>query len=288
MPKLIPAVLIDAFGQPTVSTCYLIRIEMKNGEVKGFTSADFLINFDDGFGVVAYEPDEELRPQNIQSSSNMTVDNTKLQGWFSEELEQNVVAGMLDSAKLQIYRVAYLQLEKGFEIVASGTVGEIEYNSDAKDRRKIEFRSLTRQLTDNKSDLYSLTCRTEFGSEECGMPFVWQDGTIDLIPGENAQLIFKVVGISQPAGWFDFGIILFESGANEYAELEIESWAADGTVKLSYLTPYQIEDGASVKLRRDCGKTEADCIAYGNIVNMRAEHLTPAEDVAIGVPGAYI
>lgn len=288
MQKNIPLLLIQQFAKPGTSTCFLIKIVTRENGIFGFTTADFLIRFDDSFGLVEYWPNEELRPQNIQSTADMTVDNTKLLGWFSDAVEKKVLSGAFDSAEMTIYRVSYNRLSYGAEIVGYGTVGEVEYSSDAKDKRKVEFRSLTQQLTVNTNQYYSLTCRADFGDDRCGMPFVWESGTVELIPGENPNLVFKVNGISQPADYFELGVLNAVDGDNAGADEEIESWGADGRVKLSYPLPYQMDDGVAVRLRKDCGKTETDCKNYGNIVNMRAEHLTPSEDQAVMVPGAYI
>lgn len=288
MAKNIPLQLLTSYARRGTSSCFLIKIVTRENVVYGFTTADFIVRFDDGLGVVAYKPDEELRPQNIQSTADMTVDNTKLIGWFTETVEQKVLSGAFDAAEITIYRVAYLRLSAGYEVVGFGTVGEIEYSSDAKDKRKVEFRSLTQQLTINANQYYSLTCRAEFGDDKCGMPFVWFNGTVQTIPNQNDYLVFKVNGIAQPADYFELGVIRIVDGPNAGADLEIESWAADGTIKLSYVAPYPLTNGINVRLRKDCGKTETDCIAYGNIVNMRAEHLTPTEDQSLMVPGAYI
>lgn len=288
MPKNIPIALLEQFRKPGTSTCFLVKVRTTEDGILGFATADFLIRADDGEGEVLYYPDQELMPQNIQSSADMTVDNTQLMGWFSQAVEQKVLAGAFSAAEITIYRVSYLRLDAGMEVVGYGTVGEIQYNSDAKDKRKVEFRSLTQQLTKNTNDLYSLTCRAAFGDERCGMPFVWFTGTVQLLVGVNNQLNFKVNGIAQPANYFELGVLNVLTGPNAGADLEIESWAADGTVKLSFPSPYVFADGISVRLRRDCNKTETDCFNYSNMPNMRAEHLTPVQDQALMVPGAYI
>lgn len=288
MPKNIPATLVAQFGKRGTSSAYLIKIVSKEDGVFGFTTADKIIRMDDGLGLVEYRPDEELRPQNIQSSADMTVDNTKLEGWFNQAVEEKIISGAFDTAEITIYRVAYLRLSAGYEVVAYGSVGNVEYNSDAKDRRKIEWRSLTARLIENGNKFFSLTCRTDFGSDECGMPFVWNAGDVELIPNADNYLIFKVNGVSAVDGYFDLGVINFIDGQNAGADLEVESWLADGTVKLSYLAPYPVTENTLIRIRKDCGKTETDCKAYGNIVNMRAEHLTPVEDQSLMVPGAYI
>lgn len=288
MPKKIPATLIAEYSKDSTSTAIAVRIQsVKTGEVVGFTNCDTTVRFDDGDGMVSYSPTEELAPQNFQTSADMAVDNTKLTGWFDDLMERKFLAGVFESAKITIYRVAYLNLSAGWEVVGYGSVGEVDYASDAKERRKIEFRGLTQILAESTNQLYSLTCRAQFGDTKCKMPLVWESGTISAV-GSNAQNKFTVSGINRPAGYFELGVINFVDGDNAGADLEIESWEAGGSVKISYASPYPVTVGTNVRLRRDCDKTETNCKAYGNIANMRAEHLTPTEDQSLMVPGAYI
>lgn len=286
--KTIPISLQDRLSRPTGSWAYLAKVvSKKDGSVYGFTTLDADIRFNDGIHDVVYDCSNELRPQNVQQDLSYEADNTELLGWFNKSLEKLVLAGRFDRAELTIYRVSYLHLEDGAEVIAYGTVGEIDFSPNAKSKRKVEYISLKGQLEQTINEMYSLTCRTQFGSDECGMPFVWENGTVANV-GSSPYLAFQVTGPSRPAGYFDFGIIEVLTGDNTGAELEIESWAADGTVQLSFLAPYPMKNGDTVRVRRDCGKTESDCKAYGNIINMRAEHLTPVEDAGVMVPGAYI
>lgn len=286
--KNIPLQLLERMQRPTGSWAFLAKVvSRKDGSVYGFTTLDADIEFNDGIHTVVYDCSNELRPQNIQQDLTYEADSTDLLGWFNDELEKLVLAGRFDRAELTIYRVSYLHLEAGYEVMAYGTVGEIDFSPNAKSKRKVEYVSLKGQLEQTINDMYSLTCRTEFGSEECKMPFVWENGTVAGV-GSSPYLSFQIVGPSRPAGYFDFGVIDVLTGDNTGATLEVESWAADGRVKLSFLAPYPFKNGDTLRIRRDCGKTAADCKAYGNIVNMRAEHLTPVEDAGVMVPGAYI
>jgi hypothetical protein len=106
--------------------------------------------------------------------------------------------------------------------------------------------------------------------------------------GDNPYVQFTVAGVAQPDDYFQLGIIEFLTGQNAGATIEVETWLASGVVQTSFLLPFPASVGDTLRIRKDCGKTEADCIAYGNIVNMRAEHLTPVQDQSLMVPGAYI
>lgn len=285
--KLIPIELLQAYGKPGMSSCYLVRVRCKSGEVFGFTTLNRSFRFDDGSGLVVYSASNELRPQNLQEEANLEVDNTDLIGWFDAAMEALVLSGRFNMAEVTIYRVLYLKPALGFEVVAYGNVGEVEFAINGKSKRKIEFRSLKHQLQQTPNDLYSLTCRNEFGDERCKMPFVWEAGTITAV-GLSPYLNLTVAGIARPDGYFELGVVEFLDGDNAGATVEIESWTAAGVIQLSFLTPFPMTGAVNVRLRRDCGKTAAECIAYGNIINMAAEHLTPAQDRSVMVPGAYI
>lgn len=285
--KLIPHQLQATTGKPGSSTCFLVKIVCKDGDVFGFTSLDADVTLDDTFHVVTYSSEQELRPQNIQQELNYSVDNTDLVGWFDDAMEKKVLSGKFDFAEITIYRCAYLKLAAGVEVLSYGTVGAIDFSTGKDSKRKVEYRGLTQQLQTNINTPYSKTCRAAFGDERCGMPFLWEPGSVSSV-GDNPYLQMTITGVAQPDGYFDLGIVEFLTGNNTGAQLEIESWLATGLIQLSFLPPYPIVVGDTLRIRRDCDKSEAMCKAYGNIINMRAEHLTPVEDQAIMVPGAYI
>lgn len=284
--KSIPIQLLAEYSKPSKSTCYAVKVIDKDGVRYGFTTLDANFTFNDGQGDLLYKASEELRPRNIASYSDMDVDSTDLVGWFGAEMERAALAGKLSTAEVTVYRVAYLNLWYGAEVVAYGTIGDIAYSAGKDGTRKLEYRGLAQALKNIVTDQWSLTCRADFGDDKCKKPFVWDSGVVSTID-DNFQR-FKVTGIARPADWFTLGVLEFTSGANQGWYQEIESWTADGWVDLSFVAPFAIVSGVSVRLRQDCYKTEANCLAYNNIVNMRAEHLTPVQDQSLMVPGAYI
>lgn len=285
--KNIPVQLVNTFKKPGRSTCFFVKVVCKDGDVFGFSSLDASLWFDDEEHNVWYRATKELLPQNIQQEANFSVDNTVLQGWFGDDMAKQVLAGKFDFAEITIYRVAYLRLSQGFEIVGYGTVGEVTFNADKKDKRKVEFRSLMQQLKQIVTEYYSLTCRADYGDSRCGMPLDWANGVVTAI-GMNPYLSFTSDAPAQPDGFYELGVLEFLTGDNTGYEVEVEYSWNDGRVQLSFLPPYPVSVNDQLRIRQDCGKTEADCLAKDNIINMRAEHLTPVEDASIMVPGAYI
>lgn len=284
--KQIPIQLQNSYKKPGRSTCFLIRIKDDEGGLHGFTNLNRRVRFDDGDGVVTYSARHELAPQNIEFTSDLETDNTELQGWFDDSLTQLILAGKFANAECIIYRVNYLRLEYGAEIVSYGSVGKIDYSVNRQGKRKIEWKSYVDLLKDKRNDVWSLTCRNKFGDHKCTMPFVWNTSTITEI--EDNRMRFRVSGISQPDNYYTFGVVEFLSGPNNTAWMEIEEWTSDGWITLSFVTPFALSVGTAVRLRRDCDKRFESCFGYGNVANMNAEHLTPVENQSLMVPGAYI
>lgn len=286
--KKIPTPLQLCYEKPGTSTCYLVKlVSKKSGAALGFTTLDADVTFDDGIQTVTYSSTQELRPQNIQIESSFETDNTELLGWFTDVIEQRVMSGEFDSAEMTIYRVAYLRLSAGPEIIAYGTMGEIDLSVDSNGKRKVEYRSLSEQLQQKTIALYSLTCRASYGDERCGMPFVWHTATVASV-GDNPKNSFTISGVTAADGFFDLGVLEFLTGDNTGTDIEVETWTSGGAVYLSFVLPYPVQNGDQLRIRQDCDKTEATCKSRGNLPNMRAEHLTPVQDQALMVPGAYI
>lgn len=284
--KTIPIQLLESYKKPGRSTCFLVRIKDDEDNVYGFTNLDARVRLDDGDGMVTYSPRQELNPQNILNTSDMDVDSTELHGWFDDLMEKAVLAGKFANAEVTVYRTSYLRQSAGVEVVAFGTAGKIDFSADRGGKRKLEWRGFTDVLRSKRNDQYSLTCRNRFGDDKCGMPFVWESATITSVQDNRSR--FTVAGLSRPDNYYTFGLVEFNGGPNDGATLEIEEWHADGRIVLSFVTPYVIDNGLSIRVRRDCDKRAQTCIDYGNIVNMNAEHLTPTENQSLMVPGAYI
>jgi uncharacterized phage protein (TIGR02218 family) len=289
MPKSVPIQLLDALGQPVKSTCFLVKIKSRNpfvNQVFGFTTLDARLRFNDGYDDLIYRPTNVLQPQNIQSGWNIKdVDNTELHGWFDDAVAQVVSAGLLGDAEITIYRVLYNRLSLGAEVVAFGSVGKAEFSASKQGSRKVEFRGLSDMLVKKRNPVFSLTCRNDFGDERCGKPFVWHVGNI--IEVGDPLTTFKV-DLVRPVDYFNFGVVVFKDGNNQNFQMEVEQWYADGTARLSFVTPYPIQLG-EVWIRQDCDKLDSTCInVYNNIPNFNGEHLTPVQDQSLMVPGAYI
>lgn len=300
--KTIPIELRDHYAGDATTTCFLLRMACKDGTVLGFASLDADLDYDDGDGLVTYRADNGFRPDRMQATADLAVDNTDLHGWVSDVgvTEAQIRSGLFDYAKVRIYRVNYLDLAAGHEIIATGTAGETAFSAHG---WRTEFRSLTQQLKQPISQLYSRTCRARYGSQypgtnigqpeerkPCGAIWVWTEATITAVDPIEPDRIFSVTGLGSvivPS------VIRMTSGDNAGKESEIDAYTS-GEVTLTFPLPYVPQVGDTLEYRDDCSKiwddAEAGCLYHWGAerpLHFRGEHLIPSDGQSM-VPGADI
>ncbi|AVU00517.1 DUF2163 domain-containing protein [Xanthomonas oryzae] len=286
--KDIPLLLREHLAQDTTTTCILLKVVCAGtfaGRVLGFTSLDETVVYHDGLHTVAYTRDNGFYPAAYEASSELSADNTDVTGYASDSgiTIADVQAGVLDNAQVTIYRVNYMDLGMGHEIVGYGKTGRAAVTGQ---RWKVAFKSLIRLLEQTINPVWSLTCRAQYGDGRCGLPFEWFAGSVAQ-PGSDPLRLFVPSGLSQVAGDFAPGVLEWQSGDNAGAQMEVESYAPS-SLQLSLTMPFPINAGDRFRIRRDCDKTHLTCKARGNLLRFRGEHLTPVAQAALMVPGAYV
>jgi uncharacterized phage protein (TIGR02218 family) len=285
--KTIPAALQTYIDQEATTLCLLCKVSCKNGTILGFTNLDASVSYNDGTGLLTYAADQGFTPHRIQATADLAIDNTELDGWVTATgvTEAQIRAGLFDFAKIIVYRVNYLDLSASHEIVVSGTAGETEFTQLG---WKTEFRSLTQQLKQPISKLYSLTCRAKFGDAKCTKAFTWVSGSVTSV-GVETDRQFTDSTATQADGFYALGVIEWLTGANIGQQMEIDSYVAKAFTH-TFALAYAIAIGDTYRRRQDCDKTFAMCKnTHNNVLNNRSEHLIPvAEAAKLMVPGAYI
>lgn len=285
--KQIPSQLRSHLAQQATSWCLIMRVACVGrwtGTVLGFANLDESILYDDGAGPVLYRCDNGFAPERLQQTADMSVDNTDLVGWVQDTgiTEQQILAGIFDFAECTIYRVNYLDLSMGHELVAYGTMGRTTFTAN---QWRTEFRSLMQMARQPQSMVYSLTCRAQFGSPQCGLPLEWHAGTVEAVGYDDARMFSFDSG--QPSNYYDPGVVEWLTGDNAGAQMEVDAHNGQD-FRLALPMPFPIQAGDTFRIRRDCDKRAATCKARGNFLNFRGEPLTPVADTALSVPGAYI
>jgi len=276
--KTIPIALQDHLNEDATTVCLLTRVETKDGTVYGFTDLDEDIVYDDGDGPVTYLADNGFTPSRLEASADLSVDNAELDGVISAAgiTTQMVKAGFFDYAKVRVYRINYFSTSDGHEIVAVGTAGETKFNSTG---WKTEFRSLSQQLKQPISRLYSITCRARFGSQPigtgpnsdgpvfeekypCGKEFTWTGAVT--VTSVTSGTVFAANTMTETDGFYDLGVVEWLTGDNAGAQMEVNTFGnnsnVDGEIALALPLAYQITVGDTFRIRKDCSKEWDDAL----------------------------
>lgn len=244
---------------------WLARLRSQTGEVKGLTLLDRRVSFDDGDGVVVYQPDPGYDPTEMESASDMSVDG----GTFASLLqsagvlsEADVRSGAWDNAEIRIYRVNYLIPTAGrmYEL-KRGNLGRLVMKQGL--GLNSELRGTTQPLRQVLVWLDSILCRAPFGSGEseereyCGKAVgpLLVSFTVTGV-GAEADRVFTASGLGQANGYFVPGVVLWDTGANAGNTVRgIDSFNTGGVVGLRKGLPYPIQSGDTGRIRIDCDHT---------------------------------
>lgn len=158
----------------TLATCW--KVVRQDGTVMGFT--DNVV--DVTVAAVTYSAATGYTPSNIQSSSDLAVDNLDIQGVLDATAvtEEDLIAGVYDYADVYIFMINYEDISQGILKLQRGKLGEITVQNG---QFIVEMRSLTQQLQQTIGEVYSVTCRADLGDARCKVvldPPVWASSTV--------------------------------------------------------------------------------------------------------------
>lgn len=303
MGKQIAAALLDHYAEDDTTACLITRVRCKDGTLIGFTDLDVDVVYDpslvdpggtgDDWGELTHTAENGgFSFARLENAADLTVDNTELSGVVADTgiTQAQVRAGFFDFAEVRIYRVNYLDLSQGHELVASGTAGETVFSDNT---WRTEFRSLIQQLKQPEVDLYSITCPVQFGSEACGKSFTWVAGTVSSV-GTDTEREFTA-SISPTTGTYALGVVEWLTGDNAGAQMEVDN-NTTSAFALSLPLPYPIQAGDTFRVRKDCSKVWDDdtngCLFHWG--SERASHFRGFPDIPVAdggasmIPGAQI
>jgi uncharacterized phage protein (TIGR02218 family) len=252
--KSIPVTLLAHKRLPATTLCMLLRVRCKDGTNYGFSNLDHDVTYDDGDGPLIYSARQGFLPTAIQNTDEIAVGNADLFGLFGDLVAdvtpEQIRAGKLDYAQIYIYQVNYEDLSMGHEWMGRGSVGEGTVNNG---QFTFEYRSLAQPTKQSVCEVYSLTCRAQYGDARCGKDLVWIDAAITAV-GADPTSQFTASGLGQEDGYFDPGVIQFTSGQNDQKYIEVDSFTTGGVIQLLFPVYYPLQVGDTFRIRIDCNK----------------------------------
>ncbi|SDH74187.1 DUF2163 domain-containing protein [Roseospirillum parvum] len=114
--------------------------------------------------------------------------------------------------------------------------------------------------------------------------------TVDADPTQMAiDVIFDVADSRAAAdsSWYDYGVLMWLTGANAGYAQEVKSWDGASTLALWLPAKLEIAEGDTATLYPGCAKTRAVCRdKFANVINFRGFPDLPGIDQAMSYPDA--
>lgn len=267
-----------AGGTTTLARCW--KCTRKDGRVYGFTSTDIDIMFEG----VRYEAATGFTPSALLSKSDLSVANMEVQGQLQSDsiTDDDIRAGLWDSCEIEVFEVNYRDTSMGKMNLSKGTTGEIRYGSTG---FVTELRGLAQQMQQPIGELYSPTCRADFGDTRCkfNLVVVTVSGTVSSV---TSNRIIIDSARFEANNYFDHGKLTFTSGLNAGLSMEIKTFTAD-SFELYLDMPYEISLGDTYTAYPGCQKRfKQDCRdRWSNVINFRGEPHVPGNDALAAVGG---
>lgn len=276
----------------TLALCW--QVLKKNGNVIYGTDHDVDIPITTGDLAGVYVAGANITGADLASSEDMSVDNTEIQGSFSDSITlpdltvDDVRAGLLNNAPVTLFFVNWQAPDDGQCYLRSGFLGELTYDSN--NVYRTEIRGLTQLLSQNIVDTYSVNCGVKkFGDARCkvdvaAISVVATAGTV------TSRKLFQTSGITDPPGRYNTGLLVGLTGANAGFTRQVKDDFVDGSpgkFQTYEAFPEDVAPGDTFTAVPGCPRTFAACKTFvdpanpsdpnGNYRNFRG--------YGIGIPG---
>jgi uncharacterized phage protein (TIGR02218 family) len=279
----------------TLALCWEIR--RTDGTVHRFSSHDVdLISEGDTFSASAPMSATSLQVDRGLAVANMEATSAIGSNGITEEVLR---ARRLDHAEVDIFYVNWQDTSMGrLYLCKNWTIGNVridDYTWTA------ELRGLAQRLARSIVELYSITCRAQFGDSRCTIDLLetgsgrTQSGSVISV---SSNKVFVASALDIPSGRdiYRYGKVRWTApgsgdtwdGLNAGLVMEIKSFDYDlNQVTLFEAMPFDIDPGDEFEIVYGCDKLLSTCVFYGNELNFRGEpYILNAGDVPVTRDGS--
>lgn len=281
MTKTIGASLLAHFGATTTSLAYCWKITLTNGDALYFTSHDQ----DIVYAGHTYIASSGFVPTDIAQKDDFSVSNMDVIGFFNAGsiTEPDIAAGLFDYAEIEIFIVNYDNIAQGRVLLKKGWVGELSYH---KNSFTAEVRGVSQKLSQRLTQMYSPTCRADFGDTRCKKNAASFTSTASVTSFTDARQ-FKASALTQANSYFTNGVVTWTTGPNTGLTMEVRDFRST-EVWLTQSMPYSIAVGHQFSIVAGCDKVFSTCKdKFNNIVNFRGEPHVPGMDKILETSGTF-
>jgi len=280
MKTISPALQAHLDGELT-TLADIVKITRADGIVKAFTTHDANIEVD---GII-YKADGAFSSAAMKSGTDGGGESVlAVEGILdSAEIgEDDIKAGLYDGARVEFAVVNWADPSQGKIVMRRGWLGEVTL---AGGKYIAELRGMRDLLQRRIGGAYTPECRYDLGGAGCGVDIESLKvsgsvtGTID-----NSAFVDYMRG--ETDGYFNYGKIVWTSGANAGAAMEIKRWdALNQTFYLWLPMSKAIAVGNSYEALPGCDKRFSTCKGkYSNGVNFGGFPHLPGVDRILQYP----
>ena len=286
--KILPPTLAAslASGVTTLCTCWIVT--RADGLRLGFTDHDEDLTVD---GVIC-SAESGATGTSLEQATGLTADSLEIVGALTSGrlAEAELARGLFDGATVAVWRVDWSSPADRV-LVLSGTVGEVSRGPTA---FTAEVRGLADRLNQPRGRIYQRTCDALLGDSRCRIDAtalaMRGSGTVARVQSARSVTASGLAGYV--SRWFEAGRLVWTSGANAGAVVEVRAHARLGplaTLDLWEPMPAPIVAGDAFRVVAGCDKSLASCRdKFANVLNFRGFPDLPGNDyaVAYAVQGA--
>lgn len=257
----------------TLATC--LKITRRDGTVYGFTSAasDLPVSSQLYKAAIGYVDGV------VETAARYNVDTTVVRSVIDDDsiTDADLRAGLWDYAEVRLFEVNYADLTMGIHRMRRGWLGQVtrgRYQFEA------ELRGLLQAVQQSIGRVYAPACNADLFDSRCGV----SAGSFTLsttVTSVTSVRVFRAsAAVGAGASWYTGGRVLFTSGNNDGAAMEVKAFAtATGEFELHQSMPAAIQVGDAFSVTAGCDKSLATCTSkFSNANNFRGFPHVPGID----------
>jgi uncharacterized phage protein (TIGR02218 family) len=263
-------------GATTLCRCWLL--ERTDGSKLGFTDHDRDLVFD----ATTFEASAGMNAAEVTQSLGLAVDTMEIAGALQSEklTEADLAGGLYDNGKLTVFLVDWSNVANR-AVLFAGSVGEV---SRGRTHFAAEMRGLAHALNQERGRVFSRICDADLGDARCGVnlesPSFKGAGTVTSAQSNRS---FAASGLDAYAdGWFRRGRLVWTSGANAGAAIEVKYHTNNGVavrLELWETMPFDVGIGDTFTVTAGCDKSLETCRdRFHNVANFRGFPFIPGND----------
>lgn len=282
--RVLSSGLQDHLDTGATTLCWCWRITRNDGAAFGFTDHDRDLSFDG----TSFEAVSGFTGTEISGAVGLNVDTLDVEGALKSERlsEADLVAGLLDNALIEIYRVNWAEPDERV-LMRYGNLGEV---ARGQHHFRCEVRGLAYELQQPKGRIIQYGCDAELGDGRCKInldqaAFRSNAGAVAALGSSPRS--FTASGLDAYASnWFTRGLVTWLTGANagRPAEVMVHAKSSGVTIELWQSPAEDIAEGDTFRIVAGCDKQFSTCRAkFANTANFRGFPRVPGNDFMLSV-----